>query len=106
MELGETFEETAKREALEETGLSVGQLELFGIYSGEDCYAEYSNGDQVYSVQVIFIAHSISGELLQESEESREHRFFAPYNLPDNLNLRQKSFILDWARGAKIPVIR
>ncbi|VDH01089.1 RNA pyrophosphohydrolase [Lysinibacillus sphaericus] len=106
MELGETFEETVKREATEETGLSVDKLELFGIYSGEDCYAEYSNGDQVYSVQVIFIAHSTSGELLQEGEESREHRFFAPHNLPDNLNLRQKSFILDWARGAKIPVIR
>ncbi|MCM3756358.1 NUDIX hydrolase [Sporosarcina aquimarina] len=106
MELGETFEETAKREALEETGLSVDQLELFGIYSGEDCYAEYRNGDQVYSVQVIFSAHSISGVLLQKGEESRKHRFFAPNNLPDNLNLRQKSFILDWARGAKLPVIR
>lgn len=106
MELGETFEETAKREALEETGLSVNRLELFGMYSGNDCYAEYSNGDQVYSVQVIFSAHSISGELLQKSEESREHRFFAPHNLPENINLRQKASILDWAKRTKLPVIR
>ncbi|WP_370452926.1 NUDIX hydrolase [Sporosarcina sp. BI001-red] len=71
MELGETFEETAKREALEETGLSIDRMELFGMYSGEDCYAEYSNGDKVYSVQVIFSAHSITGKLLQKGEESR-----------------------------------
>jgi ADP-ribose pyrophosphatase YjhB (NUDIX family) len=32
----ETFEETVRREVEEETGLTVDDLELFGIYSGPD----------------------------------------------------------------------
>ncbi|MFF3024070.1 NUDIX domain-containing protein [Gottfriedia sp. NPDC057948] len=50
MEIGETFEEAAKRESLEETGLSVTDLELFGIYSGEKCFVQYPNGDKAFSV--------------------------------------------------------
>ena len=34
MEIGKTFEQTAKRETFEETGLEVDELTLFGIYSG------------------------------------------------------------------------
>ncbi|MBA2871583.1 ADP-ribose pyrophosphatase YjhB (NUDIX family) [Anoxybacillus calidus] len=45
MEIGETFEETAKREVLEETGLQVKEIQLFGIYSGETCFVTYPNGD-------------------------------------------------------------
>ena len=32
MELGETTEETARRELFEETGLEVGELTLFGVF--------------------------------------------------------------------------
>lgn len=35
MEIGETAEETAKRELLEETGLVANTLELLGVFSGE-----------------------------------------------------------------------
>ena len=106
MELGETFEEAAKRETLEETNLSVGQLELFGLYSGESCFAEYPNKDRVYSVQIIFKATSFTGELVQANSESKEHRFFNKEELPANLNSRQQSFIMDWANGQKTPVVR
>ena len=61
MELGETFEEAAKREAYEETGLRVEGLQLFGLLiQGDSCYVTYPNGDQVYSVQVIFHSNNIS----------------------------------------------
>lgn len=38
MELGETAEETAIRDAYEETGLRVINMRLFGVYSGPDQY--------------------------------------------------------------------
>ncbi|RLL48382.1 NUDIX domain-containing protein [Oceanobacillus piezotolerans] len=105
MELGETFEETAKRETLEETGLVVHRLELFGIYSGEDCFVQYPNKDKVYSVQVIFKTKDYEGVLRQTGLESKGHRFFRKEDLPENLNPRQKQFILHWVEERNFPVI-
>ncbi|MBO0602069.1 NUDIX hydrolase [Sporosarcina sp. E16_3] len=106
MELGETFEETAKRETYEETGLIVEDLHLFGLYSGESCFVTYPNGDQVYSVQVIFHSKTYSGELQQGGAEIKAHRFFGRDELPENLNPRQKAFIQDWAHEKKLRIMR
>jgi ADP-ribose pyrophosphatase YjhB (NUDIX family) len=106
MEIGETFEVAAKREAFEETGLTVTDLELFGIYSGEKCFVEYPNGDKVFSVQIIFKSKQFTGVLKQKDIESREHRFFRKTELPANLNPRQKSFIIDWAQENIYPIIK
>lgn len=105
MEPGETFEETARRESLEETGLTVGAMKLFGLYSGSEGFAEYQNGDQIFSVQIVFYSTDFFGELLHETEESHEHRFFSKDTLP-KLNSHQQRFITDWAKGAERPVIR
>ncbi|QHE50975.1 NUDIX hydrolase [Pontibacillus sp. HMF3514] len=105
MELGESFEETAKRETFEETELEVNELELFGVYSGESCFVEYPNKDKVYSVQVIFKAKEYNGDLKQKGIESKEHRFFRREDLPENLNPRQKQFILHWAEKRTLPII-
>lgn len=106
MEIGETFEETAKRESFEETGLTITDLELFGIYSGEKCFVQYPNGDQTFSVQIIFKSKHFTGELKQKGIESREHRFFRKTDLPANLNPRQKPFIMDWAEENRYPIIK
>lgn len=105
MELGESFEQTAKRETYEETGLHVDQLELFGMYSGKSCFVQYPNKDQVYSVQIIFTTTTYSGDLRQQGTESREHRFFKKEDLPENLNPRQQQFILQWAENRPLPII-
>jgi len=105
MEVGEQFEETVKREVLEETGLELSTLYLFGIYSGEKCFVQYPNKDQVYSVQIIFNTSEFKGDLKQIGEESKEHRFFQKSEIPQNLNPRQESFILDWVKGEATPII-
>ncbi|MCJ1907514.1 NUDIX hydrolase [Planococcus ruber] len=105
MEPGETFEETAVRETLEETGLKVEDLKLFGLYSGEEGFAEYANGDQVFSVQIIFHATDFAGELIQDAEESKEHRFFSPDQFP-HLNPHQARFILDWVHQPNLPILK
>lgn len=43
MELGETFEETAKRELKEETNLDIDELFFLKIFSGKGTYREYPN---------------------------------------------------------------
>ena len=105
MEPGETFLETAVRETYEETGLVVEQLQLFGLYSGEEGFAEYQNGDKIFSVQVVFHTNYFSGQLLHKTEESHEHRFFSRNSLP-NLNSHQKRFIQDWVNEVPLPVVK
>src|SRR3954462_14067206 len=46
MELGESAEEPARREVWEETGLTVGELQLFGVFSGAEMAHTFPNGDQ------------------------------------------------------------
>lgn len=105
MEPGETFMEAALRETWEETGLKAENLSLFGLYSGNEGYAEYQNGDKVFSVQVIFHTTSFAGKLIQDALESLEHQFFSRDSLP-HLNSHQDRFILDWVNNSNLPVIK
>lgn len=106
IEMGEQVEDAARRETLEETGLTAGKLELFGIYSGQEGYANYANGDQVYSIQLIFYTTTVTGELIQVSDESHAHQYFDKNNLPNNINSHQKRFIMDWVNGLQTPIIK
>lgn len=48
MDFGESYEEAAKREVFEETGLIVENLILLNVFSGSDYYLKISNGDDFY----------------------------------------------------------
>ncbi|MFC7687018.1 NUDIX hydrolase [Ureibacillus sp. GCM10028918] len=54
MDLGESFEEVACREVLEETGLTIYDLKMLGVFSGKDYYCRVENGDEFYSVTAVF----------------------------------------------------
>jgi 8-oxo-dGTP pyrophosphatase MutT (NUDIX family) len=86
MELGETFEETAKREAKEEAGITLEELELIKIFSGKEMYNKYPNGDEVYVVAAIFYVKKYSGEIKVNDHESYEHKFFKLEEIPEKLN--------------------
>lgn len=106
LELGEQVSDAARREAQEETGLIIGDMDFFGVYSGEEGFAEYKNGDQVFSIQMIFKTSSVSGELIQQNDESQAHVYFDKHNLPPNLNSHQQRFIMDWVNQVPTPVIK
>ncbi len=101
LEPGETFIEAAKRELKEETGILVSELKLFGLYSGADREIHYPNGDVVYSLSVIFITRSYSGEITDPDGEALEHRFFDRESIPSDLFEPDSRPILDWAKGMK-----
>lgn len=84
MELGETVEEAARRELLEETGLTAGHLDFFEIFSGEEFYYTYPNGDQVYNVIVSFLAKEVKGQL-EKDHEGLELRYFSLNQLPKEI---------------------
>ena len=84
MELGESFEECARREVLEETGLACGKLEFLMDMSGEDSYYEYPNGDKVYLAGILYICRNFTGEMKVQEEEAYEQRFFPVDKLPEN----------------------
>ncbi|MFB9757254.1 NUDIX hydrolase [Ectobacillus funiculus] len=84
MEIGETIEDTARREIFEETGLTVGELKLFHIFSGDQMYYEYPNGDQVYNVIICYYSSDIAGEIRLD-EESKELRYFDIQSFPENI---------------------
>ena len=105
LEVGETFEETVKREVQEETNLTLNQVELFGVYSGENGFAQYANGDKVFSVQIIFRASDFNG-ILRANNESKDLYFLHKKDLPKNLNKHQAPFIMDWVNNVKNPVIK
>ncbi len=99
LEPGETYIEAATRELSEEVGIKVSDLKLFGLYSGADREIHYPNGDVVYSLSVIFITKSFTGEISDSDSEVLEHRFFDKNSIPNDLFTPDARPILDWAKG-------
>jgi len=97
VDLGENTEVTARRELLEETGLVVGKLELYGVFSGENQHYIYPNGDEVSNVDIVYVCKEYSGELKCQASEVLELRFFALDSLPDNLSPPVADVILKYA---------
>ena len=86
VEIGEKVEDAAKRELLEETGLIANKLELLGVFSGENMMYTYPNGDEVYIVGINYVCRDFSGELLSETDETLELRWFEISKLPENIS--------------------
>ncbi|MFE0020186.1 NUDIX hydrolase [Amycolatopsis sp. NPDC059021] len=93
MEPGETLAGTGIREVREETGLTVADLEMLGIWSGPEYFFEYPNGDQVYKVVAVYVAQSFQGHLRPDPAEALDARFFDPFSLPENVFSQERGFI-------------
>ncbi|MBP1996932.1 NUDIX hydrolase [Paenibacillus eucommiae] len=93
MEPGETLEEVAKRELLEETGLEARSLELFNIFSGKDLYYKYPHGDEVYNVVSAYVCSDFEGALKEDGVEVQELRFFSYSEIPNELSPPDKPVI-------------
>ena len=105
MEIGEKFMEVAKREVYEEAGIEIGELTLFGIYSGEDGIITYPNGDICYGTGIIFKTTVYSGEIQNNTEEALEHKFFDKTNLPENINKYDERIIIDWTKNLQQVIV-
>lgn len=84
-EPGEVVEEAARRETFEETSLQVGEMSLFGVFSGPELYYKYPNGDEVYNVTIVYMSHDVSGDI-HLNEEHTEWRWFNSSDIPKNIS--------------------
>ena len=101
VELDEVVEEAARRELLEETGLTALELELFGVFSGKDTHYIYPNGDEVSNVDIVYLCRKYEGTLKCQKEEVEELRFFPADQLPDDLSPPIRKPLLQWAVSKK-----
>src|SRR5574341_945740 len=86
IEWGEGPEQTAVREAHEETGLNIAVQELYGVYRGWD-YPDYE------ILLVVYRAEILGGEL-RAGDDALEAEFFDFAHLPENIAFRLHRDIL------------
>ena len=101
MEPGESPEETARRELLEETGLTAHALELYGVYAGPEEHYFYPNGDEVYNVEFAYTCRDWSGTLACQEGEVEDLRFFSLDELPDTLSNQSRRRLAQWRESRR-----
>lgn len=101
MDLGESFEEVAKREVFEETGLVVENLKLLNVHSGSHYYLKVPNGDELYSATAVYYTKDVSGDIKVDYRESKDMKYFATDNLPNELTDNDKGFIEEYVNRNK-----
>ncbi len=93
IELGETPQMAAIREANEETGLDVKVNKLIGVYT--DCDMEYPNGDKAHSVLIAFELEVLGGELFCDKDETLELKYFSLDHIPELFCKQHEEFLDD-----------
>ena len=90
VEIGESVEEAAVREAREETSLDVALVEQFYTYSkpGRD--------PRFHTVTVVFIG--IGAGTLKGRDDARRAEVFGPNNLPEQIAFDHRKIINDYYR--------
>ena len=86
IENGEIVEEAAKREVFEETGLTIGKMKLFGVFSGPEQHHIYPDGNEVDIIDIVFLSDDFSGNLLKQEAEVLNLKWFDYNKIPENLS--------------------
>ncbi|SDZ29132.1 ADP-ribose pyrophosphatase YjhB, NUDIX family [Evansella caseinilytica] len=93
LELGESAEECAIREAKEETGLDIKIDYLIGVYT--KYFDDYPNGDQAQPITFLFKGIVTGGSLKTDQKETLELKYFNPNQFPSLVNKQHEDFLND-----------
>lgn len=96
MELGESTEEAARREVMEETGLVLGKLNLLGIYSGPEYLCVAENGDEYYTVITAYWTDEFEGAPAVCDGESVALEWRDVSELPGNIARTHRQILDDY----------
>lgn len=86
VELGEKVEDAARRETREETEMEIGEMSLFGVFSGPEMYYKYPNGDETYNISIVFLTRDLRGKMNLDPAEHSEYQYFALEKLPGDIS--------------------
>jgi len=93
MEFGESFEDTARRELTEETGLEDVVINDLICVSNDRVYGKHF-------ITIGMLADWKSGEpVVMEPLKSANWKWYAPEEIPENLFLPSKAVIKNWLAG-------
>lgn len=99
LEPGESLEETAVREVLEETGINIETITLISMASGKSLFYRYPNGDEVYNVTAIYSARINNDVILvPKDNEAIEFDWFNYKTLPDELSPPTRTMLQDFVK--------
>ena len=101
MDIEERAEDACRREVLEEIGLRVGKLQLFGVYTGPEMTVQYPNGDVANYTDIVYVSDDFDGTPILADGEAAELRWFDVDALPENLHPTDRKPILDFANYLK-----
>jgi 8-oxo-dGTP diphosphatase len=90
VDYGECFEDAARREAAEETGLKVELIDLLGIYS------DPSRDDRLHTISAVYIAEA-SGEP-KADDDAKSVGLFSSWDMPTNLCFDHAQILQDYWR--------
>jgi ADP-ribose pyrophosphatase YjhB (NUDIX family) len=93
VEYGETVEETAKREAKEETSLDVKELRQFHVYS------EPSRDPRGHTISVVFIGKATGTP--KADSDAKNIAIFTKDNLPSNIAFDHRRILDDYFRSIR-----
>jgi len=82
MDLGESIEDTARREVREETGLDVEVTGLIGVYTNPHHVMAYDDGEVRQQFSLCYTTRVLGGELAID-EESTDIRWVTPAELAE-----------------------
>ncbi len=103
MEIGETPEESAKREFNEETGYIANDLKLYGVFAGENRHYTYPNGHEVYCIDIVYTCQDFSQTDSTHDDEVIEIKWFSLNDLPKDIASSVKDiiekFVLEYNNG-------
>ena len=101
MDYEEVAEDACRREVLEEIGLQVGKLTLFGVYTGPEMTVIYPNGDVTNYTDIVFVSDDFDGTPNLADGEAADLCWFDIDYLPENLHSTDKRPILEFATRLK-----
>ncbi|MGE1026938.1 NUDIX hydrolase [Bacillus sp. GMs2/2] len=102
MELGESIENTAKREIHEETGLLVEGLTLFNVFSGESYFRKLENKDEFYAITVVYSSKKFKGKLQISDNESLHLHFYNIDKLPEDMLITHRNILYDFLKKTNV----